>query len=427
MNPSGAMTAAQAIRRECRFCIGAAQANCTTAVCKLHPDVFKFRSSVKRIRAHCLDCAAQDIHETKHEAVATCDGHLPAKTGTPSGGQTRTEWSVGSASSIPTGSGRTLEGQSTPYPPSGNHPRPPPEGRNRLQGRRSRRGWGRGGAGGYDGEYSPRLVPCLLGTHRAEAPALKEPIVLRNLSGNGGGSGATRPTWRRGQLRRSDTGRGGPGGDASPSPSVPPLWRPGVPARRTPARETSPAPRSRWGPAGGRRSSGEGRSTGGPGDRDGDRRLPPRLVPGLPRVHRIAARPLVGPILSRWPCGRRESGDAARPAQRPQSRGLLRSCLAGRKRRRRRGTSSRSPAYGVMSISKIHRRRQRRNSSGTSLCGRRTSTHPAGDGIFTGNSRNPSGGSVSPRWRRSSAASPASSKATWGAPRPPTSSVPWGC
>ena len=76
MNPSGALTAAQAIRKECRFCIGAAQANCTTAVCKLHPDVFKCRSSVKRIRAHCLECAAQDIHETKFEAVATCNGHL---------------------------------------------------------------------------------------------------------------------------------------------------------------------------------------------------------------------------------------------------------------------------------------------------------------------------------------------------------------
>lgn|GEM_PF-1490748 len=76
MNSSGASTAAQAIRKECRFCIGAAQANCTTAVCKLHPDVFKCRSSVKRIRAHCLECAAQDIHETKFEAVATCNGHL---------------------------------------------------------------------------------------------------------------------------------------------------------------------------------------------------------------------------------------------------------------------------------------------------------------------------------------------------------------
>lgn len=81
MTSSGAMTAAQAIRLECRFCTGAAQANCTTAVCRLHPAVFKCRSSVKRIRAHCLDCVAQDIGETKFEAVATCTGRLLRENG----------------------------------------------------------------------------------------------------------------------------------------------------------------------------------------------------------------------------------------------------------------------------------------------------------------------------------------------------------
>ena len=75
------MTPAEAIKRECRWCIGAVQANCTTVVCKLHPAVFKCRSSVKRIRAHCLDCAAQDINETKYEAVATCNGRLLRENG----------------------------------------------------------------------------------------------------------------------------------------------------------------------------------------------------------------------------------------------------------------------------------------------------------------------------------------------------------
>jgi transcriptional regulator with XRE-family HTH domain len=81
MRGGGTMTPAQAIRAECRWCIGAAQSNCTTTVCKLHPAAFKCRSSVKRVRAHCLDCAAQDLHETRHEAVATCDGHLLRENG----------------------------------------------------------------------------------------------------------------------------------------------------------------------------------------------------------------------------------------------------------------------------------------------------------------------------------------------------------
>jgi hypothetical protein len=81
MNPSGVLTAAQVIRKECRFCIGAAQTNCTTTVCNLHPAVFKCRSSVKRIRGHCLYCVAQDIDETAYKAVATCDGHLLRENG----------------------------------------------------------------------------------------------------------------------------------------------------------------------------------------------------------------------------------------------------------------------------------------------------------------------------------------------------------
>jgi len=31
------MTPAQAIKAECRWCIGAAQTNCITKACKLHP------------------------------------------------------------------------------------------------------------------------------------------------------------------------------------------------------------------------------------------------------------------------------------------------------------------------------------------------------------------------------------------------------
>jgi len=76
MNTSGALTAAQAIRKECRFCTWTAQANCTTKVCKLHPDVFKCRSSVKRIKAHCQDCAVRDLTGNIHQAVRDCTGEL---------------------------------------------------------------------------------------------------------------------------------------------------------------------------------------------------------------------------------------------------------------------------------------------------------------------------------------------------------------
>ena len=73
--------AAQAIRLECRFCTGAAQEKCTTQVCNLHPGVSELRSSVKKIKAHCLECAAQNIGETRFEAVATCNGQLLRENG----------------------------------------------------------------------------------------------------------------------------------------------------------------------------------------------------------------------------------------------------------------------------------------------------------------------------------------------------------
>jgi len=76
MNFSGALTAAQAIRKECRFCIDGAQANCITTVCKLHPSVFKCRSSVKRIKAHCQVCALRDLSGSVHQAVSGCGGQI---------------------------------------------------------------------------------------------------------------------------------------------------------------------------------------------------------------------------------------------------------------------------------------------------------------------------------------------------------------
>jgi hypothetical protein len=75
------ITASQAIKRECHWCIGTSQAQCTTKVCKLHPGVSELRSRVKRIREHCLDCAAQDIGETKYKAADTCTGRLLCENG----------------------------------------------------------------------------------------------------------------------------------------------------------------------------------------------------------------------------------------------------------------------------------------------------------------------------------------------------------
>ena len=83
MKSSGALTAAKVIRKECRFCIGAAQANCTTTVCKLHPNVFKCRSSVKRIKTHCQDCAVRDLSGSVHQAVRDCTGRILRENGNP--------------------------------------------------------------------------------------------------------------------------------------------------------------------------------------------------------------------------------------------------------------------------------------------------------------------------------------------------------
>ncbi len=53
------VTAAQAIRMECRSCCRTTPRNCPTETCKLSPNVFKCRSSAKRIGAHCRDCAGE--------------------------------------------------------------------------------------------------------------------------------------------------------------------------------------------------------------------------------------------------------------------------------------------------------------------------------------------------------------------------------
>jgi len=75
------LTAAQAILKECWSCIGNSRSKCASRVCKLRPENFKCRSSVKRIRAHCLDCAALDIGETPAHAVKTCIGKLLRENG----------------------------------------------------------------------------------------------------------------------------------------------------------------------------------------------------------------------------------------------------------------------------------------------------------------------------------------------------------
>lgn len=78
------MTAAQAIGWECNSCCPGQRmtpSRCPTTVCKLSPDVFRCRSSVKRIKAHCLDCAARDLEGTAHEAVRQCTGQLLQENG----------------------------------------------------------------------------------------------------------------------------------------------------------------------------------------------------------------------------------------------------------------------------------------------------------------------------------------------------------
>lgn len=69
------LTPKQAWIKECRWCSNCPPGRCLTTVCKLSP-VFIFPSTLQRIKAHCLNCAAQDTHETKPQAVKTCNGHL---------------------------------------------------------------------------------------------------------------------------------------------------------------------------------------------------------------------------------------------------------------------------------------------------------------------------------------------------------------
>jgi hypothetical protein len=147
MNPSGMLTAAQAIRKECRFCVGAAQSHCTTTVCKLHPAVFKCRSSVKRIRAHCLECAAQDIGETRFEAIATCTGHLLRENGNTARWIAADGVERGICFLHPYRFGRNPTRTKYPSPPKRKPSATPARGRNTAQGStippESGRKWGR--------------------------------------------------------------------------------------------------------------------------------------------------------------------------------------------------------------------------------------------------------------------------------------------
>jgi hypothetical protein len=54
---------------------------CPTKVCKLSPEVFRCRSSVKRIKAHCLDCTVREIDGTALKAVRACTGRLLRENG----------------------------------------------------------------------------------------------------------------------------------------------------------------------------------------------------------------------------------------------------------------------------------------------------------------------------------------------------------
>lgn len=75
------LTPRKAIRMECRWCSAVTPEKCLTRVCNLSLNVFKCRSSVRRIRAHCLDCASLDLGETPAHAVLTCNGRLMRKNG----------------------------------------------------------------------------------------------------------------------------------------------------------------------------------------------------------------------------------------------------------------------------------------------------------------------------------------------------------
>lgn len=62
------LTPKQAWTKECRWCSNCPPGRCLTTVCKLSP-VFIFPSTLKRIKAHCQECAGED-------GPKTCDGKL---------------------------------------------------------------------------------------------------------------------------------------------------------------------------------------------------------------------------------------------------------------------------------------------------------------------------------------------------------------
>ena len=72
------VTASQAIARECNWCMGHNWRDCDSRVCKLNDEVSELRSRVKRIGAHCLDCAGTPAE------VKKCLGDVARENGNPS-------------------------------------------------------------------------------------------------------------------------------------------------------------------------------------------------------------------------------------------------------------------------------------------------------------------------------------------------------
>ena len=70
------MTPKTAWFKECRWCSGCKPYDCITQICSLSPNVLENISTLKRIKAHCLDCAALDIGESPQLSVKKCDGHI---------------------------------------------------------------------------------------------------------------------------------------------------------------------------------------------------------------------------------------------------------------------------------------------------------------------------------------------------------------
>ena len=65
------MTPKQAWKLVCKQCAKTTPHKCETKICQLS-DIFKFKSTLKRIKAHCLDCAATDLDQPITRDVINC-------------------------------------------------------------------------------------------------------------------------------------------------------------------------------------------------------------------------------------------------------------------------------------------------------------------------------------------------------------------